>query len=309
MLATSKAEDAVLAVKEHLAAGVDAIKLYTTLPLDSLRRCIHEVAGRVPVTGHLGRTLSSEAMEAGINGLEHAILTPYNDLAPEELRTAPGEVMMTPGFWGKVLEGWLQTDLSSERARRWIDLLVERDVSFCPTLTVLPGADEPDEEELRYVPGFRKLQQDREGMREAAGRPAAAPASRERLHQVRAKLQELVERVHRAGGRVVAGTDTGVMASIAPGFGLHRELAHLAGAGLSNMDVLRAATARAAEAIRRDDLGTVEAGKQADLLLLRRDPLQDVGALRDIHRVIHNGRVFDPDELLAGVEDGAEKGT
>jgi imidazolonepropionase-like amidohydrolase len=72
------------------------------------------------------------------------------------------------------------------------------------------------------------------------------------------------------------------------------EVAEPEGAGLTNMEVLRGATARAAEALRRDDIGTIEAGKQADLLLLRRNPLDDLSALRDIHRVIHDGRVFDP---------------
>ena len=294
---TGDAEAAVRAVQEHLDAGADVIKLYTTLPLESLRRCIQQVAGRVPVTGHLGRTLASEAMEAGINGLEHALLTPYNDLAPEELRTAPGEVMATPGFWQKVNDGWLQADFDSDQAQRWIELLVERDVSFCPTLTVVPGAEEPDEEELGYVP--RAVERWEQAARQ---RPAqqGSPEAAQRARDVRAKLQELVGRVHRAGGRIVAGTDTGVL-RLVPGFALHRELAFLSGAGLTNMEVLRAATDRAAEALRRDDIGTIEAGKHADLLLLRRNPLDDLSALRDIHRVIHDGRVFDPAELLAQV--------
>jgi imidazolonepropionase-like amidohydrolase len=65
------------------------------------------------------------------------------------------------------------------------------------------------------------------------------------------------------------------------------------------MEVLRAATARAAEALWRADLGTIEAGKRADLLLLRRNPLEDLGALREIERIVHDGRVFDPAVLLA----------
>jgi len=86
--------------------------------------------------------------------------------------------------------------------------------------------------------------------------------------------------------------------SLVPGYSLHRELAFLSGAGLANMDVLRAATARAAEALRRDDLGVIAAGKRADLLLLRRNPLEDVGALREIDVVVHDGKVYDPHELL-----------
>ena len=295
---TADADAAAAAVDEQLAAGADAIKLYTTLPPESLRRCIDQVAGRVPVTGHLGRTLASEAMEAGINGLEHALLTPYNDLAPEELRTAPGELMMSPGFWQKLNEGWRQADLTSDRAKRWIDLLVERDVSFCPTLTVLPGAgSEPDEEELRYVPKVAERWLEATQQRQATR--ALPPEFQERARQVRAKLNELVERVHKAGGRIVAGTDTGAVRSLVPGFSLHTELGYLAEAGLSKMDVLRAATARAAEALRRDDLGTIEPGKCADLLLLRRNPLDDVRALRDIERIVQDGNVIDPQELLA----------
>jgi imidazolonepropionase-like amidohydrolase len=296
-LATKDAEDAARAVEEHLAAGADAIKLYTTLTPESLRRCIERVAGRVPVTGHLGRTLSSEAMEVGINGLEHALLTPYNDLAPEELRTAPGETMMSPGFWLKVIDGWLSADFGSDRARRWIDLLVQKDVSFCPTLTVAPMAgDEPDEEELRHVPRVAERWLEATQQRRAMQGP---PKLQERARRTRAKLQELVARVHEAGARVVSGTDTGAVRSLVPGFALHRELALLSGAGLSNMAVLRAATARAAEALRRDDLGIIAPGKRADLLLLRRNPLDDVGALREIDRVVHDGRAFEPAALLA----------
>ena len=294
--ATPDAEGASRAVEEHLAAGADAIKLYTTLEPDALRRCIRQVAGRVPVTGHLGRTLSTEAMEAGINGLEHALLTPYNDLVPEELRTAPGETMMSPAFWVKVNDGWLEADLASDHARRWLDLLVERNVSFCPTLTVVPLAgDEPDEGELRTVSGARERWLEATQQRQVAQAPREV---RERARRTRAKLQELVARAHEAGARVVSGTDTGAVRSLVPGYSLHRELAFLSGAGLANMDVLRAATARAAEALRRDDLGVIAAGKRADVLLLRRDPLADVGALREIDFVVHDGKAYDPASLL-----------
>jgi len=294
-VASNDPDAAVAAVDACLAAGADAIKLYTTLPPESVRRCIEHVGGRVPVTGHLGRTLASEAMAAGINGLEHALLTPYNDFAPEELRTAPGEVMVTPGFWQKVYQGWLAADLDCERARRWIDLLVQRDVSLCPTLTVAPGAgDTPDPELLRYAPRVAERWEEASRLQ-----PAVTPEARDRARGARSRLQELVGRVHDAGGRIVAGTDTGAIRHLVPGFALHEELSLLAGAGLSNVDVLRAATARAAEALRRSDLGAIEPGRRADLLLLRGNPLDDLSALRDIHRVVLDGRVFDPGELLA----------
>jgi enamidase len=121
---------------------------------------------------------------------------------------------------------------------------------------------------------------------------------RKRAQRVRGRLQELVGRVHEAGGRIVAGTDTGAIRSLVPGFALHHELEYLSVA-LSNMDVLRSATGRAAEAIRRDDLGTIEPGKRADMLLLRGNPLDDLSALRDIDTVIADGVAHDPRTLLS----------
>jgi imidazolonepropionase-like amidohydrolase len=302
---TPDADTAVAVVREYLEAGVDAVKLYTTLLPDALRRCIDEVGGRLPVTGHLGATCANNAMEAGINGLEHALLTPYNDLVSEELRTGPSEVMMSPGFFPKLTQGWLQVDPAGALAARFYELLVERDVSFCPTLTVMPGAgDEPTVDELKYAPKVAERWLEATAQREQIKVP---PEFQEWARTVRKKLQDLVGRAHRAGARITAGTDTGAVRSLVPGFSLHRELGFLAGCGLSNMDVLRAGTARAAEALWRPDLGTIAAGQQADLLLLRRDPLADLSALQDIERVIHDGRAHDPEALLAPAAQPAEE--
>jgi hypothetical protein len=243
-------------------------------------------------------------MEAGINGLEHALLTPYNDFVPEEKRTAHDEVMLSPGFWAKVIVGWAEVDFDSDLSKRWISLVVEKDVSFCPTLTVLPGAgDQPGEDELRYSPTVAERWLEATQQREAITPP---PEWVQIAQRARTKLQELVARTHEAGGRVVSGTDTGAVRSLVPGFALHHELGYLSDAGLSNMDVLRCATARAAEALGRDDLGTIAPGKRADVLLLRRNPLDDISALRDIERVVADGRVFEPEALLAGLAADAK---
>ena len=285
-------EDAVVhAVRERLDTGAEAIKLYSTLPPEKVRQAISEVAGQVPVTGHLATTRASEAMKAGINGLEHALATPYNDFVPEELRTPPGQSWMAPGFWGKLQQGWLEADLTSDASRSWIELLVDKDVSFCPTLTLSPGAEDRTEEERPFVrfPQGGSLSGRRRSYQ-------VSPEARQLGQDARRKLQDLVGLVHQAGGRVIAGTDTGPMQP--PGFALHRELGHLSGAGLSNMDVIRASTARAAEALWREDLGTIVPGKRADFLLLRNDPLKDIAALRDIQHVVRDGKVYDPEDLL-----------
>ncbi len=107
-----------------------------------------------------------------------------------------------------------------------------------------------------------------------------------------------LKKVNDAGILIVAGTDTGFPA-VFPGLASHLELILHAEAGLKTADIIKAATINAARMIGREkDYGTVEEGKIADLLILDANPLDDIGAIKRIHRVIKSGTVFDPEELL-----------
>ena len=82
----------------------------------------------------------------------------------------------------------------------------------------------------------------------------------------------LVERMHRAGVPIAAGTDTPISFA-APGYSLHSELEMLVQAGLSPLEALRSATVRPAEFFGlASEMGTVEEGRLADLVLLSRNP-------------------------------------
>lgn len=126
---------------------------------------------------------------------------------------------------------------------------------------------------------------EREGGRDLRGRAAAVRP-----------LGELVAAVVRAGGRVVAGTD----APIVPyGLSLHMELEHYVEGGLTPFQALQAATIVPAEALGMDkDLGTIEPGKLADLVLVDGDPLSDIRATRRVRKVIKDGELFELDVLL-----------
>jgi imidazolonepropionase-like amidohydrolase len=83
-----------------------------------------------------------------------------------------------------------------------------------------------------------------------------------------------------------------------PGLTTHRELELLAAAGLSPMDVIVAATRNGALALRKsDELGTIESGRRADLMLVSANPLEDVGNLRKIDRLMLNGDWIDREHL------------
>jgi imidazolonepropionase-like amidohydrolase len=110
--------------------------------------------------------------------------------------------------------------------------------------------------------------------------------------------------MHRAGVALLAGTDIGAPLLV-PGFSLHDELALLVrDAGMTPLQALQAATIAPARAMGlADSLGTVEAGKVADLVLLDADPLADVRNTRRIHAVVANGRWIDAAEIARLLAD------
>jgi hypothetical protein len=101
------------------------------------------------------------------------------------------------------------------------------------------------------------------------------------------------KKIIEAGGRVVVGSHGQFQ-----GLGYHWEMWALASGGLSNFEVLKSATLRGAEAIGyAQDLGSVEEGKLADLVVLLKDPLQDIHNTNSIRFVLKNGEMFEGDTL------------
>ena len=107
-----------------------------------------------------------------------------------------------------------------------------------------------------------------------------------------AQVLENVGMLHRAGVPILLGTDTG-NPLVFPGYSVHDELRLLVAAGLSPGAALQAATTRIAELIGQlDEFGTLEAGKRADLLILRGDPLADISNTRTVETVVLRGHVL-----------------
>jgi imidazolonepropionase-like amidohydrolase len=108
---------------------------------------------------------------------------------------------------------------------------------------------------------------------------------------------ELAGRAHSARVRLALGTDAG-MPAVFHGLAVHRELELLIRAGLAPMEALTTATASAAAKIGVDArLGTIEPGKEADLVVLRESPLEDIRNTRQVDLVIKRGEIFNPGDL------------
>jgi len=97
-----------------------------------------------------------------------------------------------------------------------------------------------------------------------------------------------------AGGKIDIGQDTSSSyhATTLPGVAVAREMELLVDAGISPMQAIQAATKWPAEMLRAADLGTVEEGKLADLILIDGDPLQDIAAVKNVHLVMKDGEVM-----------------
>ena len=111
---------------------------------------------------------------------------------------------------------------------------------------------------------------------------------RRRWASLRAGIRAADER----GVKLLAGTD------LMPGASLHWELERLVEAGVKPLEVLRIATQQGAETVgAEDDLGTLEPGKLADIVLLDNNPLEDIKNTQIIWRVIKGGWMFDPETM------------
>lgn len=179
--------------------------------------------------------------------------------------------------------------------------MLSRKVSWLPTINNGESAsklfDHPeiwnDPQVLKAIPArYIEMAQDPKVLDRI--RPQL-PGSRKSM----ATRMQTVKVLYDAGINILVGTDsTGAPHRMFYGWDIHRELEHLVNAGMKPMDVIVAASRKAAEYLGQEkSLGTIEPGKMADLIVLSKDPLQDIRNSRSIEQVIYAGKIIDRDNL------------
>jgi Tol biopolymer transport system component/imidazolonepropionase-like amidohydrolase len=175
-----------------------------------------------------------------------------------------------------------------------IQMLVQSKITYTPTLIVAYGG--PTMENYFYettdVHGDAKFRHfvPHEIIDARAKR---RPSWFSREEYVFPRLAAADKKIIEAGGHIAVGAHGAVQ-----GLGYHWEMWALSSGGLSNLEVLRSATLRGAEAIGyARDLGSIEEGKLADLVILAKDPLQDIHNTNTVRYVMKNGQLFDGDTL------------
>lgn len=293
-IATSTQADGRDAVRRTQEQGFDYVKVYSLLQREVFFAIADEAKKRgIAFVGHVPETVRvAEASIAGMKSIEHltGMLLAVSG-AESELR---GELAATPkpppGIGRRVLETY-----DARKAASLYATLRANGTWQVPTFTVLYSeayANElSNDPRLRYMPARVRTLWATGAARE---RTAEQIANQRRYFDRRLQL---VGELHRAGVGILAGSDV-LNPYCFPGFSLHDELEWLVKAGLHPLAALQTATRNAAVFMGREkDLGTIEAGKLADLVLLDADPTLDIRNTRRIAAVVAAGRLYPRQEL------------
>jgi len=189
---------------------------------------------------------------------------------------------------------------SIEKAAALFARLKKNQTWQCPTLTVnrstafLDDKKFRDDPRLKYMPAQIRTQWDPTTDFRFKSRTAE---DFELARMVYAKQHELIGQMQRAGVGFLAGTDV-LNPYCFPGFSLHDELVLLVSAGFTPMEALQTATLNPARFLGKEkELGTVEKGKLADLVLLDGNPVQDIANTQRIDAVVVAGKLINKSEL------------
>ncbi len=293
------------AIRSQAAAGVDFIKLYAGITPPQLRIAVEEAHRHgLKVIGHLQRTSWTDAAHAGIDFITHAGNW-HEAYIPESRRgafTALGGGMRARIAW---LE-WLRLDAPAIDSM--VSALAQRGVSVDPTLVAYHTKFWWRDSVYQRDPDSALVPEVLSNWR-VLGMPTADWTAGEfdRVQAVWPKQLGLIRRLHQGGVLLTVGSD---LASpwVIPGVAFHQELGLLESAGLSRGEVLKMATSNGAQALGiASDVGTVEAGKRADLVVLEADPLATLASTRRIRYVVLGGVAHTPADLLEGSGNSQRK--
>ena len=288
-------EDARQLVNYWADRGATSFKAYTNITREELKAAIEAAHSRgIKVTGHLCSVTYPEAVELGIDDLEHGFFVNTQldpDKKPDQCSESSGAYTlehMTPG---------------SVEAKELIELLVKHHVAITSTLPVFEGRTD-----LGKVPPVRQEVLDamtpeaREDYFVLRNRPASAPVPKFASKELFKNGAGLELEFARAGGLLIAGPDPTGRGDVMPGFGDQRELELLVAEGFSPVEAIRIATLNGAIYMGKDkQIGSITVGKSADLVVMRGDPSKQISDVENVEIVFKDGVGYDSAKLRESV--------
>jgi len=289
------ADDARRFVNFWADAGATSFKAYMHITRDELGAAIDAAHKRgLKVTGHLCSVTYSEAIALGIDNLEHGFMV-NTELAPDKRPD------VCPMYDSQAFLGHAEPD--GPEAKALIENLIAHHVALTSTLPVFEGflpnrptlnprAMDVLTPEARTSYLFLRNR--------IASQPPEAVAATTKIF-ARGMAMELA--FVKAGGLLIAGCDPSGIGGVIPGFSDHREIELLVEAGFTPVEAIRIATLNGAMYLGREKtIGSIEVGKNADLLIVKGDPSTKIRDIERVELVFKDGVAFDPEKLIDSVK-------
>jgi imidazolonepropionase-like amidohydrolase len=276
-------EQAREVVNRYKQAGFQQIKIYSSVKPEVVKAICDEAHKMgMTVTGHIPSRMDAfQGIEAGMDQINHIQYLP--------------PVMQPKGAKG-LKDGLVpQINFQSPEALHAIEFLKAHGTVIDPTMAIFEWSLHPANVPFSTIePGAAKLPPQLSGAINNTGVPPENEAwARSMLDQ----FTSIIGALHRAGITIVAGTD-----QVVPGHSLHRELELYVKAGFTPLEAIQAATIVPARVMKLDkELGTVEVGKAADLIIVDGNPLENISNIRKVQMVVTNGRLYKTAELWESV--------
>ncbi len=272
-------------MKHWLDQGVKWFKVYRNTNPDELKTII-EVAhnNEAKVRGHLCSVTFEEATKLGIDAIEHGLNS------TSDFRTKKD--------YGKCNGGREYMDeliIDNPKVKQLQQLMIDKNVVLTSTLSIyeasIPNRAYADKRTIKAMSPF--LQDQYKKRRASFDKQMNDSIRNNRLK----RIMEFEYQYYKMGGLLCAGVDAG--RHVLPGFGDQRNFELLIEAGFTTSEAIQIMTGNGAKALQRNDIGTIETGKRADIVILDGNLEANPSVIKNVEMVFKKGIGYDPQLILA----------
>jgi hypothetical protein len=281
-------DEGIDAVNFYADRGYQQVKLYSSIPVDWVKPLAAQAHKRgLKVVGHIPSFMTAtRAVNDGYDQIIHMNMVMLNFMGDTVDTRSMGRFI-------KVAARAKNIDLNSKATKDFLALLKSKKIVVDPTLAIFEGMFTNDEGKLAHGYEITEKQlpvEFRRGLY-TGGLPTRKGHEADYNQSFEAMLK-MLKLLYDNKITFVPGTDD------FPGFALHRELELYSKAGIHNAKVLQSATIVSAQvAGKENEFGSVQAGKNANLILVAGDPLKNISDIRKVELVMKNGNLYDPKSM------------
>jgi hypothetical protein len=285
-------DEGLAEIQAYKDLGYQQIKLYSSIKPEWVEPMVakaHKLGMRV--SGHIPAYMTaSQAINLGYNEIQHINMLMLNFMS-DTIDTR------TPLRFTMVARHATDLDLTSDEYLEFVDLLKTKDILVDPTISIFENMfiSEKGEPSPTYNKIVHRLPLINQRGFYSGGLPKI-PGKESLYVESFNKMLEVVYDLYKRGVYIVPGTDG------LPGFLYHRELELYVRSGIPAAEVLRMATIKSAEITGVSaEFGSIEVGKQADLILIEGNPVEDISDIRNIAWTMKAGKLYYAEELYSSM--------